>query len=406
MRTMSLYPLLGTLVAALLIGACGRTAPAPAAQATPAPTPNIEATVVAEVQARLRSATALTPTPVALPSAAREDVMAFATSRGQLVHDWDQLHVGFDTWRDGLIDCDVRSVEATLREFASTIGGLALQAGALPRSASVRELADKLVAGTEGEAEAVRQLRDGWQPEDPTTFENVERARSTALALQREMQDSLSDLQERTSPSSRAHVQTYSVSFAVLSGQWDEFRSNYDSFRTREPSLSSFEVVANLGQLVDEFRSIVVAVRDLPTDDVTRDVSTFLAQAAEAEDLALRKLRGSFQLTEGVSGGEAQAPPPDGEPGTPDPDGTSGASSGPVFTPSDPGLFDAFDAHLAESNALQRRAAQELADIVEETTSEAKAAVDEFARQYGLLLARWDRFHGDYDEWRRTEGWM
>ena len=64
----------------------------------------------------------------------------------------------------------------------------------------------------------------------------------------------------------------------------------------------------NLSQLVDQFRGIVVAIRDLPADDALRDVSAILAAAAKNEDLALRNLRGTFERSEATTGGEPEAP--------------------------------------------------------------------------------------------------
>ena len=198
----------------------------------------------------------------------------------------------------------------TLRRAAATIDSIASTARSLPRSSSVRELADKIIVAAESEAEALRQLRDGWQPNDPTIYESVATVRSVAQALRREAQDALSDLQELTAASSRASVQTYSVAFRDLGSDWDNFRRDYDSFRTKEPGLTSSQIVAELGELIDDFRLIVVAVRDLPADEATREVTLALAQAAEAEDLALRRLRGTFQRSTGAPGAASQEATP------------------------------------------------------------------------------------------------
>ena len=388
------YALAG-LVAALLISACGdeETAPTPF---TATPSPDLEATVVAEVQARLGSDAVGTPTIVSLASSDSEAIVTFAASHSRIIDDLEKLHVDFDAWRDGLTACDASSVEVSLRRFAATTDAIAASARALPRSAGVRELADKLIAATEAEAEALRVLRDGWQPDDATVFENVATERSTAQATRREAQDALSDLQERATPSSKTSLVSYDRAFRDISSDWDNFRQSYDAFRAMQARLSAAQIIARLGELIDQTRLIVVAVRELPADEATQEVTLTLAQAAEAEDLALRRLRGTFQRTTGApdsasqeSGASSTGPP-----------GTSTA----VFSQRDPSLFGAFDAQLAVSNALRRRAVQMMADLLVDTSSKAQVSVEEFVQQYDRLISQWDRFHDDYDAWRGTEG--
>ena len=410
---------MGGLTAALAIGGCGGTGTAPLASTeSPTPAPDIEATVVAEVQARLQPTTPRVPSGVPLSPDARAGVVDFATSHGQIVRDWEDFHVRLDAWRDALTACEPVSVEVALRGFAASIGTLASQAGRLPRSVGVAGLADNLIVATEFEAEAIRRLRDGWRHDDPTVFDGVDLARSAALDLQREAQDALRDLQAKTTDESRARVGFYIRSVDDLNFDWDTFRQNYDSFRAQEPDLSSTEMVAGLSGLVDEFRDIVVTVRDLPADDVTRGVSTILAQAAEAEDLALRNLRGTFRKSEVVGAGPVEEAPDffggefgfGGEtlgPGESfsDPSAPSGQpATAAAFAPRDPTLFDAFDTQLARSNSLRREAEQVMADISDETSKDAQAAVGQYSKQSGVLLAEWRQFHSDYDDWRRTEG--
>ena len=397
------YMLTG-VAAALLVGACGSAAPSPTAVATsPSPTPDIRATVEAEVQARLRSRETITPTPVPLAPAGREAIATFASSHSEIIRDWEEFHVSIDEWRRGLTACAPSSVEVVLRQFAATIGAVAAQAAGLPRSSDVRAIADKLVAATEGEATAVRQLRDGWQPDGTELFENVDAERSAAQAFLREVQDALGDLQVRTAPATRASLGTFASAVAELSVTWDSFRQSYDSFRAQEVTQTSAETVADLSRLIDELRRMVIDVRDLPVVDGAGEVSMMFADAVEAEDLALRRLRGTFQRATVAPGPSDELPPEEGL--------ESGASEGPAetgteitFSAQDPTLFDAFDAQLAQSNASRRQAAERVSDLLSQSSEEAQAAVEGFTRQFVLLLSEWDKFHMEYDEWRRTEG--
>ena len=175
----------------------------------------------------------------------------------------------------------------------------------------------------------------------------------------------------------------YSTKFQALNSTWDAFHRSYDDLRAREADLSSLETVDLLSQLIVQFRDIVAAVRDLPTNEATRQVSDILVGTAQDEDLALRQLRGTFEKS--VAEGD-----------------------GVTFRPLDPTLFDAFDAQLVASNTLRLQAGQALADVLnaisQETSEETKADAEEFAARLSALLKDWDEFHQDYDNWLKTEG--
>ena len=410
------------LLATIAIGACGGTESTPTAtRPTPRPTPDIEATVVAEVQARLRPSGRLTPTAVPISSSDSGAITAFAGAHGRIVGGWDDLHREFDAWRRGLKACEANSMRVSLRQFAATMGGIAAAARALPRSAIIRESADKLISGVESETEAFRQLRDGWEPEDTTLLENVDTTTAAAQSHLREAQDAVNDLMERSRLSSRLKAEAFAEAFDQLSADWDKFRRNYDELQSREAELTSAEVVARLGELVVELRLIVIAVRELPADETTRGVAQTLAEAAEAEELALRKIRGTFEKEEGLTdqalGGGPQVVPPDPSGGALQPvaisqpittsAGASNATSTTeevTFVAGDPTLFDAFDVQMAVSNALRRQAVQALADILEDTSEETEEVAGPFARQLEGLVGEWEQFHRDYGEWRRSEG--
>ena len=237
----------------------------------------------------------------------------------------------------------------------------------------------------------MRLLRDSWQPDDPAPFEEVDVERAQASALQNEVQDALTDLEELTGAQTRGLVENYSSAFRWVNSGWDEFHQKYDAFRAQEAELTSVDTVARLSQLIDEFRGIVAAVHDLGSSEITRPVSQVLAEAVDNEDLALRKLRGTFQKSErSEEKADEEAPEPSAEEVT--------------FTVLDPTLFDAFDAEVVKGNALRRQAGQALADLVEETSESNQTEIEEFKRRYDRLFQSWDGFHMEYDDWRQSEG--
>ena len=363
----------------LLAVACGSEGPTPS-PSSPVATPNVQATI----EALARRPQLGTPTPTPVPAAARAVAVEFATAHRTITKEWDTFHGSFDSWRERLVACDSSSVRVDLQQFGGRFSGITEAARALPRPSVVRELADKLIQAAEKEEEALRLLRDTWRPEDsrgrppsvgtsssadsavePTVFERVQVARSAAAVLRKEVADALTDRAAKTTLESLNGVAAFSEGLKALDSSWDKFHFEYDTIRSQG---------GGLAPLVDRFRSIVSAVRGLPANEATEEVAEKLAKAAEEENLLLRKLMGAFQTGEASSDSNAAS------------------------------RFDEFDAQLVKANAARRQAGQELATVVEELSESTQAEVKGFTGKYDILTRKWDEFHQDYDDWRRTEG--
>ena len=391
---------IGAVVAAgllIAVAACGSDASTPAQRGKPAATPNIQATITALAQ----GAQVGTPTPTAVPAGARTAAQEFAHGNQAISERWEKFHSDFDGWREGLVACSPGSVQAALGGFAGRFAEVTESARSLPRAAVVRALSDKLIQAAEQEEKALRLLRDTWQPGLTTIapasgevsrkaasgesngskslataspFEGVDIARSSASILRQEVADALGDWAEKTKPSSLAEVDAFAALFRKLEASWDQFHLDYDALGSQSGGLASDQTVAGIGGLVDQFRNIVGAVRGLPTTIASHEVAQILAQAAQEEDLSLRKLRGTIQIA--AANPESQ-----------------------IRT-----AFDAFDTQLVASNAARLQAKQKLALVLNDVSRDTAGLVAEFTKQYNFLLLDWDDFHKKYDEWRRTEG--
>ena len=402
---------LALVVPILLIVACDSSSPT----ATPAtPTPDVGA--ARPDQARTAGLGVPTPTPV--PAAAKQVALEFAGGQKAVDQDWERFHAEFDTWRTGLISCDASSVRARLQQFAGDFAGITEAARDLPRTSPVRRMADRLIQAAEGEEEALRALRDTWILGSPpgrsagsegtdsdaggpgrlSTFELVDIARSEASVLQKEVADELSD--RLGSVASQADAEAFNGEFQGIALAWDRFHQDYDSFRAQEGNLTSAETVQRLSQLVDQFRDVVMSVRQLPTFESTRRTAQILADAAQEEETALRNLRDTFPLSGGIPSGLEDA---DASNSLTEAEGDGDAQSG-VFIAEDPSLFNTFAIRLVESNEARRQAQLELADVLDEVSSRSRNEVQDFDEQYQLLAADWDSFHQSYDQWRKTEG--
>ena len=430
--------ILGPAAAGLLLLALACSSPQPAAVSSlgaPTPTPNVPATAAAQ------SAPAGAPTPTQVPAQVSQTALDFATGHRDISQRWDRFHKELDSWRQGLASCDPSSVQVALRGFAGASAGITQTARGLPRTSPVRRLSDRLIQAAEREEQALRLLRDTWpaeggsqavasapssnsngangssgdtdensNPDQPASggFEGVDQARSAASLLRQQVADDLTDLQEETSTSSQSQVLEFATDFQNLSSDWNQFHQDYDAFRASEGALSSADTVARLGALVAQFRDVVLAARDLPTDPATNSISVLVAEAVQAEDLALRRLRGTFQKSDEPGSNQAGGAeePANGENAEEDSGETVSADTAATetFVAGDRSLFDLFDDQLVESNRLLRQAAQELAAVQEDVSQQSQAAVADFSNQYGALLQQWDGFRQDYDSWRRTEG--
>ena len=260
-----------------------------------------------------------------------------------------------------------------LTQFAGDFAKITEMARGLPRSSNVRELADRLVAAAEAEERALRELRDGWQPDVPDLFEAVDLQRSVATTLQKEVEDRIQDLQEQASSSSMAVVQDFDRALSELNSDWDVFHRDYDIFRAIQGELTSVDIGAAVSELVTQFSDLVTQVRTLPTSPITRLVAQILVQAAEEEELALRKLRDAFEPI-------------------------------PILGLGTQPAFENFDTKVVTSNTRRREAAEKLADIARQASSESETAVLEFDDSNQELLTALSIFHQQYDFWRRTEG--
>ena len=215
----------------------------------------------------------------------------------------------------------------------------------------------------------------------------MDQARSTATDILQEVTDTFTDLDERTTEAGRAMLEDFTLAFQAANVRWDTFHQAYDAFRAEEVDLTSSQIVARLSGLVSQFSQVVLAIRELPKSDDTRFVAVIMAETADAEDLALRKLRATFQK---VGPGED--------------DSVNGTANGDELVALDPTLVEIYEAQLVVGNASRRRALEAMAELNLSLSEDRLAVVAEFKQQYRALLSDWDEFHRDYDKWRASEG--
>ena len=393
-------------VAVFLVGilACGQdaTVAAPAGLKTP----NIQATVTALA---LSQARALTPTP--LPEGARQKLQAFAAGHKSTSADWDRFRQDMDQWRSGAVVCLPASVESALDAFARSALGVTQTARSLDRLPSLEGLANALAAAAERESAAFELLSNNWRPETglssqapsqtPGSFQQFESVRSSVALERGKVARSLKARQTSVDGASLTAIEAFASDVKILEADWDQFHRDYDAFRVEQVQLGDDAAAERLGDLVTQLAAIVDSVRNLPDTPLTREIADQLADAADGEQLLLRRLLGSI-------GGDGALITVEAIPVLPDElaiTGTGNGGTGSLGVALDGAtVFDVFDTQIALVNRLRRALGNELRDARASLTESGQADLAVFLWQTRALDREWDDFHDSYDDWRRTNG--
>ncbi|MXY59352.1 MAG: hypothetical protein F4Y96_02430 [Chloroflexi bacterium] len=313
---------------------------------------------------------------------------AFVEQRQAIDEGWDQLHVDFDRWRAGLTSCDRSSVHEALQGFAAGFAEVTAQAGDLPRATVTREIADIVIAAAEDEEAAFRRLRDRWQPDDISLFEQVEQRRADSATAQRDVEDRTLELREQleaaAEPGERAALMRFSDALDAVSNDWNEFHDDYAELQEAAVHLDPFAVIAELDRLVVRFDAIVETVSGLSAEGATEGVAGTLQAAVAAEREALLAVHARMQenLT-ALLEGQSPLPHP----------------TGPTGTPLDE-MEEAFEA----SEAVLEQVSRTVRLLVDDDPQDKLAEVGNFDVHYTALVVKWDAFHERYTDWRRTDG--
>ena len=383
--------------------ACGEESTA----AAPAPglnTPDIQATVSALA---LSQAQALTPTPV--PDGVRQELMAFAAGHRSTSDDWDRFHQGVDQWRDDVAACVPGSFVSALDGFAGRALGITQTARSLDRLPSLHDFAARLTAAAEQEEAAFEALRNNWQPEsglsagpsstEPGLFQQVASVRSAVDLERGDVARSLLARQTSADGESRVAFELFATNMETLKLDWDQFHRDYDAFRVEQVEMGDEVASTRLEDLVTQFGSIVDSVQDLPDSVLTREIADRLADAADGEQLLLRRIVGSV----GGDGSLVEPVPvlPNGLSSTETANGGNGSSG---LTLSSATVFDAFDTQIAVVNGLRRAARNDLSDASASLTESGQEDLGILLGQTSELDRKWDEFHDSFDDWRRSNG--
>ncbi len=368
-------------------------------------------------------------------------VTQFAEAQAAINADWDAFHNDLDGWRSGLTACDRAAATSALRNFAGDFGDITKQARALPGKGIARELPSEVIMAATGEETALRNLRDNWNPVDPSLLEMVQTERAVAADLLRSTQIEMDKLADMDDPEDRIIAKEFARALAAVDDSWDSFNVNYQELQDEYLELSAEEIVTRLRDLTEQHDQVLLTLEDMPSDKVTDPVLDPLVEAAETEASALGDLLDAMRKAareDGLKSEEPSQPAVDitksegnGSPEETGADDSSADGDGPSFPTSiflppllpDPDKedggspfnggdsspdysehFDAFEATRDETRSIRKQASRDLDGLVEGFSESDREALAEFSSSYADLMGNWEAFHNQFDEWVRTEG--
>ena len=371
-------------------------------------TPDIQATVTALA---LSQAQALAPTPV--PANVRQELLAFAAGHKSASDNWDLFHQGMDQWRDDVAACVPASFESALDAYAGRALGITQTVRSLDRLPSLDTMAARLTAAAEQEAAAFDALRNNWRPErglsagsssqapgqTPGLFQQVSSVRSSVDLERRNIARSLLARQTSLDEASLNRIESFAANLEILNSDWDKFHREYDAFRVEQVQLGDDAAATRLGGLITQFGLIVSRVQDLPRTLLTQEIADRLTDAADGEQLLLRRLLGSI----GGDGSlvEMAAVLPEDLAITEAVDGETDSSGLAINNAT---IFDVFNTQIAVVNRLRRTLHNDLSDARASLTTSGQQNLNLFLGQARELELEWDEFHDSYDDWRQTNG--
>ena len=325
-----------------------------------------------------------------IPADAQAEVADFVSSQQAVSAQWDEMRDDFDQWSAGLDACRPGAMRQALNGFAVSFNDVTQQARGLTRSETASELADLLIVAAEEEEAAFRRLRDHWQPNNVSLFENVEEQRTAAAHAQQNAEDQAIELRtafEDGLASAAAADEEFAESFASVAEDWEQLHEDYDSLREDTDVLDADAA----SRFAEEMAATVEALNELPDPpEGAEDAIDALLTAAQEE---LEAFQAAVEATATENGQAADGDTPSA---TPEP-----ATELDIDT-IDAAVGEAKKALEAARDAMEEPDDAETEDGIDPERGLAELQV--FNREQRRLATAWDAFHDGYNEWRSNEG--
>ena len=125
------------------------------------------------------------------------ELQVFYDEYDSLVVTWDEFHDRYNDWRASEGGCDRTEVTQALEQFSLRTGAIARDVRDLPRAGYLLPMYTSLVDAAGREENAIRTLRNSWQPFTVDAFKAVDEDRVNVDGLRREADIALQQLRNR-----------------------------------------------------------------------------------------------------------------------------------------------------------------------------------------------------------------
>ncbi len=341
-------------------------------------------------------------------------VAGFVSQHSTLSQDWNQFHDDFDQWSAGLTTCHPNSMNQALNDFAVSFNSVTERARSLSRGETSGELANLIITAAEEEEAAFRHLRDRWQPNNVSLFEEVEQQRTKASQAQKSAEDRAIELrasfEETADPEATA---AFLEVYDPIAADWEQLHEDYETLRDDADSSGTAGVIAGLKQHVERLTAIAEALDDLPELEGAEDTVEALQDAAKAEleaftaaaesEAAAETATAETESTEAAdastSESEESATTEAAESESDAADTAAASSDGPAMPD-----FDKLNASVEATEETLKEAGRNLDDLEDPDAERGLAELQVFDVEYQRVISAWDDFHDGYNDWRKNAG--
>ncbi len=346
----------------------------------------------------------------------------FVSKHAAISEEWDLFHDDFDQWSASLSSCHPDAMYLSLNDFAVSFNAVTEQARDLTRGSTSGELADLVIAAAEEEEAAFRQLRDHWQPNNVSLFENVEQQRAMSSQAQKSAEDRAIELREGFEDAADPEaVAEFQAALDPVMADWETLHDDYETLQKDEDTLGADAVLKGLESHVKGLESIAEAIDELPELEEAEDTVEALKDAVTSETEAFEAAIESAKASESkgdepAADSEKDGESADGEPAaTAEKDGestdgeqaaTASEGDGETDSESEAKLpdFEPLDASVEASVESVKQADDAIDDLADPDAEKGLAELATFDTEYDRLLRTWDAFNERYNGWRKDDG--
>ncbi|MCY4417510.1 MAG: hypothetical protein OXE87_14550 [Chloroflexi bacterium] len=334
-------------------------------------------------------------------------VADFVQQHAGISSEWDQFHGDFDQWSASLESCHPNAMREAVNEFAVSFNSVTEQARGLTRGKTSGEIADLLIVAAEEEETALRQLRDRWQPNNISLFENIEQHRTKASQAQKSAEDLVIELrdgfQDTADPEATAE---FLEAFQPVKEQWNQLHDDYETLRDDADSLGAAAVREGIELHVTNLGTVIDGLEDLPELEAADEIVEELVTAAKAELEAFEAATASESAESDTATATESATGTDSSTSdSADQSGANGSTTTQASGSGGDGLpdFEALDMVTDENAKVLKSANRSIEDLADSDAEEGLAELQVFDTEYARLTRAWDAFHDRYNDWRKSD---